>query len=228
MVRLRSGPTSGSRVASGTYGKPSCPPPAKPSSRALHALLQTQAAPVLRGEILPERVPSAGLLILRDGDPGEPAVDAVAAPLPLPAPPPDGLGTGATGPAQADGEPRHRRRCRVRHRLRHRLGLRRRRNNVMNMPTVTLRQRRHAIRHAAGQTHRAPARARGAVTMPSTANNDMPAVLLNHAGLHRGDRRQEAAANDATFALRPASAPGADGLLGSDDFSFKVSPDGST
>ena len=41
---------------------------------ALHALLQTQAAPVLRGEILPERVPAAGLLILRDGDPGEPAV----------------------------------------------------------------------------------------------------------------------------------------------------------
>jgi hypothetical protein len=41
---------------------------------ALHALLQTQPAPVLRGEILPERVPAAGLLILRDGDPGEPAV----------------------------------------------------------------------------------------------------------------------------------------------------------
>ena len=42
--------------------------------QALHALLQTQSAPVLRGEILPERVPAAGLLILRDGDPGEPAV----------------------------------------------------------------------------------------------------------------------------------------------------------
>ena len=41
---------------------------------ALHALLQTQAAPVLRGEVLPERVPTAGLLILRDGEPGEPAV----------------------------------------------------------------------------------------------------------------------------------------------------------
>ncbi len=40
---------------------------------ALHALLQTQSAPVLRGEVLPERVPPAGLLILRDGDPGEPA-----------------------------------------------------------------------------------------------------------------------------------------------------------
>lgn len=41
---------------------------------ALHSLLHTQPAPVLRGEILPERVPAAGLLILRDGDPGEPAV----------------------------------------------------------------------------------------------------------------------------------------------------------
>ncbi|WP_322895706.1 MULTISPECIES: acyl-CoA transferase [unclassified Yoonia] len=30
--------------------------------------------PVLRGEVLPERVPPAGLIILRDGDPGEPAV----------------------------------------------------------------------------------------------------------------------------------------------------------
>lgn len=42
--------------------------------QALHALLQTQPAPVLRGEILPERVPGAGILILRDGDPGDPAV----------------------------------------------------------------------------------------------------------------------------------------------------------
>lgn len=41
---------------------------------ALHALLQTQPAPVLRGEVLPERAPAAGLLILRDGDPGDPAV----------------------------------------------------------------------------------------------------------------------------------------------------------
>jgi hypothetical protein len=30
--------------------------------------------PVLRGEVVPERVPAAGLLILRDGDPGDPAV----------------------------------------------------------------------------------------------------------------------------------------------------------
>lgn len=41
---------------------------------ALHTLLQTLPATVLRGEVLPERVPAAGLLILRDGDPGEPEV----------------------------------------------------------------------------------------------------------------------------------------------------------
>ena len=29
---------------------------------------------VLRNEVLPERIPAAGLLILRDGDPGEPEV----------------------------------------------------------------------------------------------------------------------------------------------------------
>lgn len=41
---------------------------------ALHTLLQALPANVLRGEVLPERVPAAGLLILRDGDPGEPEV----------------------------------------------------------------------------------------------------------------------------------------------------------
>ena len=42
--------------------------------QALHALLQTLPASALRGEVLPERVPPAGLLILRDGDPGDPEV----------------------------------------------------------------------------------------------------------------------------------------------------------
>ena len=42
--------------------------------QALHDLLQAQPAPVLPGEVLPERLPAAGLLILRDGDPGEPPV----------------------------------------------------------------------------------------------------------------------------------------------------------
>ena len=41
---------------------------------ALHGLLQTLPATVLRGDVLPERVPAAGLMILRDGTPGEPGV----------------------------------------------------------------------------------------------------------------------------------------------------------
>jgi len=42
---------------------------------ALADLLRTvQYVPVLRGEVLPERIPPVGLMILRDGDPGDPAV----------------------------------------------------------------------------------------------------------------------------------------------------------
>lgn len=41
---------------------------------ALHARLQALPATALRGEVLPERVPAVGLLILRDGEPGEPEV----------------------------------------------------------------------------------------------------------------------------------------------------------
>ena len=41
---------------------------------ALHARLQTLAAPVLRGDVLPERIPASGLIILRDGKPGDPEV----------------------------------------------------------------------------------------------------------------------------------------------------------
>jgi hypothetical protein len=41
---------------------------------ALHARLQTLPATALRGEVLPERISAAGLIILRDGDPGEPEV----------------------------------------------------------------------------------------------------------------------------------------------------------
>ena len=41
---------------------------------ALHTRLQTLAAPVLRGDVLPERIPATGLIILRDGKPGEPEV----------------------------------------------------------------------------------------------------------------------------------------------------------
>lgn len=41
---------------------------------ALHARLQSLAATVLRDEVLPERIPPAGLIILRDGQPGEPEI----------------------------------------------------------------------------------------------------------------------------------------------------------
>lgn len=41
---------------------------------ALYTRLVTMPATVLRGDVLPERVPVAGLLILRDGEPGEPEV----------------------------------------------------------------------------------------------------------------------------------------------------------
>ncbi|GHC34878.1 hypothetical protein GCM10007291_40100 [Gemmobacter nanjingensis] len=41
---------------------------------ALHARLQPIAALTLRDEVLPERIPAAGLIILRDGQPGEPEV----------------------------------------------------------------------------------------------------------------------------------------------------------
>ena len=41
---------------------------------ALHARLSALPSIALRGDVLPERVPAAGLLILRDGEPGEPEV----------------------------------------------------------------------------------------------------------------------------------------------------------
>ena len=42
---------------------------------ALVDLLRTvPRVPVLRGEVLPERIPPSGLMILRDGNPGDPGV----------------------------------------------------------------------------------------------------------------------------------------------------------
>ena len=41
---------------------------------ALLARLQSLVATVLRDEVLPERIPAAGLIILRDGQPGDPDV----------------------------------------------------------------------------------------------------------------------------------------------------------
>ena len=51
------------------------PTPRETILQALLAALQTVPdATILRGAILPERIPSGGLLILRDGDPGTPEV----------------------------------------------------------------------------------------------------------------------------------------------------------
>ena len=41
---------------------------------ALHARLQPLAALTLRDDVLPERIPASGVIILRDGQPGEPEV----------------------------------------------------------------------------------------------------------------------------------------------------------
>ena len=50
------------------------PTPRETILAALYARLASLPAAVLRGEVLPERVPAEGLLILRDGEPGEPEV----------------------------------------------------------------------------------------------------------------------------------------------------------
>ncbi len=45
------------------------PTPRETILAALHARLSALPATALRGEVLPERVPAEGLLILRDGEP---------------------------------------------------------------------------------------------------------------------------------------------------------------
>jgi hypothetical protein len=50
------------------------PTPRETILTALHAQLSALPATALRGEVLPERVPTDGLLILRDGEPGEPEI----------------------------------------------------------------------------------------------------------------------------------------------------------
>ena len=51
------------------------PTPRETILTALADLLRTiPHVPVLRGEVLPERIPPSGLMILRDGNPGEPGV----------------------------------------------------------------------------------------------------------------------------------------------------------
>ena len=41
---------------------------------ALFARLSALPATAMRGDVLPERIPATGLIILRDGKPGEPEV----------------------------------------------------------------------------------------------------------------------------------------------------------
>ena len=50
------------------------PTPRETILTALHARLSALPATALRGEVLPERVPTEGLVILRDGEPGAPEV----------------------------------------------------------------------------------------------------------------------------------------------------------
>ena len=50
------------------------PSPRETVLTALHARLSALPATTLRGDVLPDWVPAAGLLILRDGEPGEPEV----------------------------------------------------------------------------------------------------------------------------------------------------------
>lgn len=50
------------------------PTPRETIVSALFARLLALPATALRGDVLPERVPTAGLLILRDGEPGDPEV----------------------------------------------------------------------------------------------------------------------------------------------------------
>ena len=50
------------------------PTPRETILTELHARLSALPATALRGDVLPARVPAGGLLILRDGEPGEPEV----------------------------------------------------------------------------------------------------------------------------------------------------------
>jgi hypothetical protein len=50
------------------------PTPRETILAALHTRLSALPATALRGDVMPERVPAEGLLILRDGEPGEPEV----------------------------------------------------------------------------------------------------------------------------------------------------------
>jgi hypothetical protein len=88
----------------------------------------------------------------------------------------------------------------------------------------------YAGRHTAGEPDSAALGLGGAAADSySLLSVNTPAVLLNKAGSGIGATVNKAAAgNDAAFAFKTGfSARALIGLLGNDDFSFKVSPDGS-
>lgn len=64
-------PKSQSRARSSERSGSAMPTTRENILAALHARLSALPATVLRGEVLPERVSAAGLLILRGGEPGE-------------------------------------------------------------------------------------------------------------------------------------------------------------
>ena len=101
---------------------------------------------------------------------------------------------------------------------------------VINTPTVTFANGVTAGRHAARPTSPRSCSASAArpPTAPTGSRVNAPAVLFNHAGAGiEATVNKDAPANDAAVAFKTGfSARALFGLLGSDDFSVKVSPDG--
>ena len=102
---------------------------------------------------------------------------------------------------------------------------------VVNTPTVTF---ANAVTQVAMPQANLTAQLLGLGGATADSTNRLsvntPAVLLNNAGAGiEATINKAAAGNDAAFAFKTGfSARALIGLLGSDDFSFKVSPDGST
>ena len=144
-----------------------------------------------------------------------------------------GVGTGRDGFGRdQDREPRHRRRRGLRHRRQRRLGHpRRRRPTVVNTPTVTFANGVTVVGMPQANLTALLLGLGGAVADAwNRLSVNTPAVLLNNAGAGiEATVNKNASANDAAFAFKTGfSARALFGLLGSDDFSVKVSPDGST
>ncbi len=102
---------------------------------------------------------------------------------------------------------------------------------VVNTPTVTFANAVTAVgMPQANLTAQLLGLGGAAADATNRLSVNAPAVLLNNAGAGiEVTVNKAAAANDAAFAFKTGfSARALIGLLGSDDFSFKVSPDGST